>query len=143
MTKTTTQAMPKPLTGWIKFLITLLIIGGVGSFIWSQLPSGAYPTDLSRIGTGQPALVLAFDMNYGGGMAVMELMNEIRGEYTGKVDFLVAHLGMADGQAFANKHGASDGTIMLFTANGTPSGKLYHPQSVDALRQALNNALGF
>jgi hypothetical protein len=142
MTENNTKALPKPLSGWTKFLITLLIIGGVGGFIWTKLPSGAYPTDLSRIGSGQPTLVLAYDMNYAGGMAVMELMNEIRADYAGKVDFLVAHLGMAEGQAFANKHGASDGTVMLFTGDGKPGGKLYQPQSVDALRQALNDALG-
>jgi hypothetical protein len=142
MTETNTRTPPKPLSGWTRFLITLLIIAGVGGFVWTQLPSGSYPTDVSRVGSGQPTLVLAYDMNYGGGMAVMELLNEIRADYAGKVDFLVAHLGMADGQAFANKHGASDGTVMLFTGDGTPGGKLYHPESVDALHQALNNVLG-
>ncbi len=142
MTENHTRTLPKPLSGWTRFLITLLIIGGVSSFIWTQLPGGAYPTDLSRIGSGQPTLVLAYDMNYAGGMAVMELLNEIRDDYDGKVDFLVAHLGMPDGQAFADKHGASDGTVLLFTSDGKPGGKLYQPQSVDALRQALNDALG-
>lgn len=142
MTENNTKTLPKPFSGWTKFLITLLIIGGVGGFIWTQLPSGAYPTDLSRIGSGQPTLVLAYDMNYAGGMEVMELMNEIRADYAGKVDFLVAHLGMADGRAFAEKHGASDGTVMLFSGDGTPGGKLYHPESIEVLRQALNDALG-
>jgi hypothetical protein len=142
LTENNTKTLPKPLSGWTKFLITLLIIAGVGGFIWTQLPSGAYPTDLSRIGSGQPTLVLAYDMNYAGGMAVMELMNEIRADYAGKVDFLVAHLGMADGQAFADKHGVSDGTVILFNGDGTPDGKLYHPESVEVLRQALNDALG-
>jgi hypothetical protein len=81
------------------------------------------------------------DMNNGDGIKKMELLNDIHAEYAGKVDFLVAHLGMADGQAFANNHGASDGTVMLFTGDGTPGGKLYHPDSVDALHQALNSVL--
>lgn len=130
----------KGLSRSAKLLVSLLIIAVLGGFIWSQLPRGAYPTDLSRVGSGQPALVLAYDMNYAGGMAVMELMNDIRADYAGKVEFLVAHLGMEDGQAFARLHDAGDGSVLLFNAEGKSVGTLHHPKSVDALRQALDKA---
>lgn len=127
---------------WRKRLFTILFIAGVSSFIWSQLPDGGYPTDLSQIGSGRPALVLAHDSNYTGGMAVMDLMNEIRHDYAERVDFLVAHLGMADGQEFARRHGARDGVVLLFSPDGRNVGALHQPQSIDELRRALNQAFG-
>lgn len=127
---------------WQKFLLTLLVMAGVGGFIWSQLPSGSYSTDLSRIGGGRPAVVLAQDSNYSGGMAVMELMNEIRGDYAERVEFLVAPLSMADAQAFARRHAAADGTVLLFAADGRRVGVLHYPRSAGELRQALSQAFG-
>lgn len=126
---------------WRNRLLTILFIVGVGSFLWSQLPDGGYPTDLSQIGNGRPALVLAHDSNYAGGMTVMYLMNEIRHEYADRVDFMVAHLGLAEGQEFARRHGARDGVVLLFTGDGRNVSVLYQPQKVDELRVALNQAL--
>ena len=127
---------------WSKWLITMLIMAAVGSLIWSQLPRGAYPTDLSRVGAGKPALVLAHDANFAAGMAVMELMNVIRDDYAGEVEFLVAHLGMQDGQIFASRHAAGDGSVLLFSAKGELIDTLHQPQTTDALRQALTQAFG-
>lgn len=128
---------------WRKRLWILAFIAAVGSFVWSQLPDGSYPTDLTRIGAGRPALVLAHDSNYAGGMAVMSLMNEIRHDYAERVDFLVAHLGMADGQAFARRHGIRDGAVVLFSGDGQKLGVIDQPQDVEALRRALSQGFGF
>lgn len=127
---------------WRKLLLIVLIALPVASFIWSQLPSGAYPTDLSRIGAGRPAVVLAHDANYAGGMAVMELMNDIRGDYAEQVEFLVAHLGMADAREFASRHAATDGTVLLFAGDGRRVSVMHQPQSTGELRQALSQAFG-
>ena len=121
----------------------IVFIVSVSSFIWSQLPDGSYPTDLSQIGTGRPALVLAQDSNYSGGMEVMYLMNQIRQDYADRVSFMVAHLGMAEGQEFARRHGARDGVVLLFSGDGKNVTILNQPQSVDELRRALNQAFGF
>lgn len=128
---------------WRKRLLTVAFILGVGSFIWGQLPDGSYPTDLTKIGTGRPALVLAHDSNYTSGMAVMSLMNEIRHDYAEHVDFLIAHLGMADGQEFARRHGVRDGVVVLFSADGQKVGILDQPQKIEELRRALNQGFGF
>lgn len=136
------SARHAPWPRWSKWLITLLIMAAVGSLIWSQLPRGAYPTDLSRVGAGKPALVLAHDANFAAGMAVMELMNVIRDDYAGEVEFLVAHLGMQDGQAFARRHAAGDGSVLLFSAKGELVDTLHQPQTADALREALAQAFG-
>jgi len=143
MTNSAATPSKSPASRWRNRLFTILFIVGVSSFIWSQLPDGSYPTDLSKIGTGRPTLVLAHDSNYSGGMEVMYLMNEIRDDYTGRVDFLVAHLGMADGQEFARRHGARDGVVLLFSGDGRNVSVLNQPQSIDELRLALNQAFGF
>ena len=126
----------------MKWPLILLSIVAVALLLWQALPGGAYPTDLSRVGAGRPTLVLAQNNNYVGGAEVMELMNGIRGEYAERVDFLVAHLGMADAQVFAGRHGARDGTVLLFSGDGRCVGMLQQPQSADELRRALAAAFG-
>ena len=96
---------------WAKTLLTLAIMIVVGALIISQLPRGAFPTDLSRIGQGTPALVVARDINFLAGAEVMDLLNSIRPEYHDRVEFLAAHLGHPDGQAFARRHDMRDGTV--------------------------------
>ncbi len=127
---------------WLKWPLILLSLAGVAAFLWQALPGGAYPTDLSRVGAGRPTLVLAHDSNYVGSATVMELMNGIRGDYAERVDFLVAHLTMDDAQAFAERHAARDGTVLLFAADGRRVGVLHMPQSAEELRQALGQAFG-
>lgn len=127
---------------WLKWSLMLLALAGLGAFLWQALPRGAYPTDLSRIGAGRPTLVLAHDANYVGSASVMELMNRIRGDYAGRVDFLVAHLAMDDAQVFAARHAARDGTVLLFAADGRRVGVVHMPQNADELRRALAQAFG-
>ena len=127
---------------WRRRLIITGITVAFGSFIWRQLPKGRYPTDLSRIGQGQPALVLAIDSNYSGGASVMELLNDVRHDFADSVQFLVASLALPNGQAFANQHQASDGMVLLFDAKGQRMAVLYAPQTQDELRKALKQALG-
>ncbi|WP_088279012.1 hypothetical protein [Ideonella sp. A 288] len=123
-------------------MFTLIALGAIVALIWRQLPSGAYPTDLTRIGQGRPAVVLAHDSNHTGGFAVMELMNAVRGDHDGQVEFLVAHLGLAEGKAFASRHGARDGIVLLFDGQGKRVGALDQPQTTDELRQAMASAFG-
>lgn len=137
-----TSNRSKPWPRWSKFVLTALFMTSVGAFVWSQLPKGSYPTDLSRIGAGRATVVLAQDANYAGGMAVMELLNTVRGDYAERVEFLVAHLGMADGQEFARQHAAHDGTVVLFAGDGSRLQTLHQPKSADELRVALNQAFG-
>lgn len=129
----------KGLPRWAKGLIYLLIIGAVGALAWSQLPRGGYPTDLTRIGQGQPALVLAYDNNSMGGMEVMALLDDLRGDYAGRVELLVAQLSMEDGHAFAQRHGAANGSVMLFLGAGAHVRTLHMPNS-HMLRVALDEA---
>jgi hypothetical protein len=137
------NSVSSPASSWRKRFIVILLVVGIGGFIWSQLPGAAYPTDLSKIGTGRPTLVLAHDSGGSAGMEVMFLMNEIRHHYADRVDFLVAHLGRPDGQEFARRHGAQDGFVLMFSSDGRSLGALPQPKSVDELRRALKQAFGF
>jgi hypothetical protein len=133
------DATPSP---WRRRLIVAGIVIAFGGFIWSQLPKGSYPTDLSRIGQGQAALVLAMDSNYLAGASVMHLLNDMRHDFADSVQFLVASLALPDGQAFARQHQAGDGTVVLFDAKGQRVAVLHVPQTENELRQALQDAFG-
>ena len=129
------------LPAWAKAALTFVALGLVGALLWSQLPKGGYPTDLSRIGNGRPAVVLAHDANYTAGMEVMAMLHPIREEHAERIDFLVAHLGMADAQAFARQHGVSDGSVLLFRGDGQRIGVI-RPGSEEDLRLAITKAFG-
>jgi hypothetical protein len=124
-----------------KWLIYLAIIGGVLALVWSQLPRTPYSTDLARIGQGKPALVLAYDIQSMGGMAVMAMMDDLRAEYAGRVAFLVAPLGAPNGQAFGTRFGATNGSVVMFSAKGNAVGTVYLPANTAELKNALESLL--
>lgn len=125
---------------WGTRLGYLVFFVAMGAFIWSQLPRGAYPTDLSRIGAGQPALVLAYDISSMGGMEAMRLLDSLRDEYSSRVAFLVADLGVPEGQALAQRHSAASGTVMTFASNGDHLRTLHYPMTSAMLREAMDSA---
>ncbi|MFO8003463.1 hypothetical protein [Thioalkalivibrio sp.] len=126
--------------GWAKTVITVAVIVGAVALIFTQLPRGAFSTDLSRVGQGTPALVVARDINFLAGAEVMDLLNTIRPEYGDRVEFLAAHLGHPDGQAFARRHDMRDATVVLFSGDGRRLATLRAPQGADQVREALREA---
>lgn len=135
----TTKSVTR-MPAWAKMLITMVIIVGAGALMISQLPRGVFPTDLSRIGQGTPALVVARDISYLEGAEVMDLLNGIRHEYGDRVEFLAAHLGHPDGQAFAHRHGMRDGSVVVLAGDGSRVAVLHQPRSADVIHQALEQA---
>jgi hypothetical protein len=127
---------------WLKWPVVLLSLAAMAALLWQALPGAGYPTDLSRVGAGRPVLVLAHDTNSVGSAEVMELMNGIRADYAERVDFLVAHLALPEAQAFAERHAARQGSVLLFTAEGRRVGVLHMPESAEDLRRALAQAFG-
>jgi hypothetical protein len=118
------------------------VLVALGAFAFSQLPEGSYPTDLTRIGQGQAAVVLVMDSNYLDGAAVMHLMHDVRDEFRHSVHFLAASMGRDDGRAFAEQHQVSDGHVLLFDARGQRVAVLRAPQSQKELRDAVRDAFG-
>lgn len=129
------QGMPRRATA----LITIAIIIAATALIYTQLPKGALSTDLSRIGQGAPALVVARDINYVAGGEVMDLMVAMRPHYGDRLEFRVAHLGRPEGQDFARRYSARDGTVVLFAADGSRLTSLHAPQTEAEIRGALES----
>lgn len=126
---------------WVKVLIGLLVIVGAGVFLVTQLPGRPFSTDLTRIGGGTPALVVARDSNYMAGADVMDLINLFRSHYEDRVEFLAVHMGHPDGQAFARRHQMQDATVILFNAAGEPLERWHGPQTAEGLEAALRAML--
>jgi hypothetical protein len=141
MTSTTSEAGRTPARTWLRWLLGLAAAAAMSVYVWQQLPGAAYPTDLTRVGAGTPTLVLMHDLGFVAGGEVMERMNHLRADYAGRVDFLVANLKTPTGAAFAQRHGVRDGTVLLFSADGRPTGVLHQPDSAQ-LRSALDKAFG-
>jgi hypothetical protein len=126
---------------WIRTLIILTSTVLIGSVLWLLLPKGSFSNDLTRVGQGQPALVMLREVHVMGGDLVMEQMLHIHPEFQDSVEFLVVHTGHPDGQAFAADHNISDGSLVLFDANGVVLGRSARPESADALRQFITELL--
>lgn len=126
--------------GWVKALITLAIVVAAAALIWSQLPRGAFATDLDRIGQGQPAVVVVRDVNFVTGAEVMDRLNRVRPDYADRIEFLAAHQGRPDGQEFARRHDVRDGAVVLFDARGRRVGALEAPETEAEIRQLLDRA---
>lgn len=137
-----TKPVAKP-TGnpWIRTLIIVASTVVIGAVLWMMLPKGSFSNDLSRVGQGLPALVMLREVHVMGGDLVMEQMLHIHPEFQDSVEFLVVHTGHPDGQAFASDHNISDGSLVLFAANGEVLGRSGRPGSADALRQFITDLL--
>ncbi len=126
---------------WNRWWIGLLIVAGVAALAWSQLPRGPYSTDLTRLGQGRAAMVLAYDNQSMGGMEVMAMMDKLRPVYEDRLHFLVAPLGAPQGQAFGQQHGAVNGTVVFFSPSGRVWRQVHLPPDADALRGHLEGLL--
>jgi hypothetical protein len=137
-----TKPVAKP-TGnpWIRTLIIVASTVLIGAVLWLLLPKGSFSNDLTRVGQGQPALVMLREVHVMGGDLVMEQMLHIQAEFQDSVEFLVVHTGHPDGQAFAAEHNISDGSLVLFDAQGQVLGRSARPESADALRQFITELL--
>ena len=113
----------------------------IGAVLWLLLPKGSFSNDLTRVGQGQPALVMLREVHVMGGDRVMEQMLLIQAEFQDSVEFLVVHTGDPDGEAFAAEHNISDGSLVLFDAEGQVLGRSARPESADALRQFITELL--
>ncbi|VAW44722.1 hypothetical protein MNBD_GAMMA04-60 [hydrothermal vent metagenome] len=137
----TTAAPKAPLATWKKWLIYTFVLGASAILIWTQLPQSPYPTDLNRIGAGQPAVVLIYDVNSSGGMTVMKLLEPLREKYGDQVQFLVASMGLPDGRDFARHYKISSGAVVFFLGDATHSSTVRAPESTEDLREALKKVL--
>ena len=106
-----------------------------------NLPRG-YSDDLSRIGKGKAAVVLVRDKNAVQTFDLMEVMNGIRDQYAGQVEFLLTDFDTPQGRAFIAAHGAARVTLVLLDADGKLVKVLYPPQTAGSVQQEIAAALG-
>lgn len=137
-----TKPMDQPAGNrWLRTLMILTSTALIGSVLWLLLPKGSFSNDLTRVGQGQPALVMLREVHVMGGDLVMEQMLHIHPEFQDSVEFLVVHTGHPDGQAFAANHNISDGSLVLFDAEGEVLARSARPESPDALRNFITDFL--
>jgi hypothetical protein len=106
-----------------------------------NLPRG-FSDDLSRIGKGKAALVLVRDKNAVQSFELIEVMNAIRDQYNGQVEFLLTDFNSPEGRSFITDNKADRVTLVLLDANGKMAKVLYPPQSAESVRQAIAGVLG-
>jgi hypothetical protein len=122
---------------WIVGVILLMFATAVAM----NLPRG-YSDDLSRIGKGKAAVVLVRDKNAVQSFDLMEVMNGVRDQYAGRVEFLLTDFNTPEGRAFIAAKGGARVTLVVLDANGKMTNVLYPPQTTESVEQAIAGVLG-
>jgi len=120
--------------------LSLAVLAAVGYFltIGSGRPIG---TDLSVIGKGKPALVLAYENYSPGGGNALNSLRKIRSDYDARMDFVVADLGTPQGRAFADRYQLLDSQAVFFRQDGQPLRVTGIPNNEQQLREHLESKL--
>lgn len=118
-------------------LIALVTIGyfvqmGVGKSISS---------DLSVIGQGKPALVLAYENYSPAGGEALNRLRQVKADFDLRLDFIVADLGTPLGLAFANRYQLIDGQAIFLKQDGKPLQVTNIPADEQELRRRLESKL--
>ena len=106
-----------------------------------NLPRG-YSDDLSRIGKGQPAVVLIRDKNAVSSFDLIQVLDGVRDQYAGKIEFLLVDFDTPEGRAFITANNTTPITLVLFDAGGNPMKVLHAPQSIEHVQQELAITFG-
>ena len=122
-------------------LIIALILVAAGILI-SLLPRG-YSRDLSQIGKAGNVVVQIHDHNQVSSQLLMDALNTLRGDYEGRVTFLVADVYTTEGTDFAAKMGTSSAALILFAPDGGKLSALYGQQDVVTIKKALDQAFRY
>lgn len=131
-------ATPPRKSPFTKVIITAFVLGLAGLIVWN-LPRG-YSNDLTQIGSGTNIVVQVHDHDLVNSAGLMENLNKIRHEYKGVIEFVIADLKIAEGQAFATAHNVDAVTLVFFAPDGSQLGTAQGVQDLDTLRNTLNQA---
>lgn len=96
-------------------------------------------TDLSVVGQGRPALVLAYENFSPSGGEALDRLRQVRSDYESRLDFLVADLGTPEGRAFANRFQLLDGQAVFLKQDGQP----LRVTNISADERELRNQLDY
>lgn len=98
-------------------------------------------SNLSVIGQGKPALVLAYENFSPTGGQALDRLRQVREDYESRLDFVVADLGTPQGRAFASRYRLVDGQAVFLGQNGQPLRVTTIPNNEQALRSQLDQEL--
>jgi len=99
---------------------TLFVILGASVFLilaFMLLPKG-FSDDLSKMGQGKAAVVLIHDKGSVRSLDLMTLLNKVRSDYSGKVEFFVVDIATREGRMFRQQQNDDSIVLVLFSANG-------------------------
>lgn len=121
---------------WRNFGITVAVIAVVLVVMIIASPRG-FETDLTKIGTGTPALVLVYDPNLVVTGEQLHELNQVRDEFEPKMHFLLADVGYEQARVFIDAHNTHPGMMLVFSAEGELLTRLAAPVAAERLRQEL------
>lgn len=113
-------------------LVSIALLTGLAWIAMQQLGGRPMSADLSRIGQGKAALVLAFENYSPASQEAMSLINQVRADYEAEIDFLVADLGTPRGSEFVRRFDLINGSAVLL--NGDGRAVRVYPLDGDALQ---------
>ena len=120
--------------------VSLVAIMAIGYFV--QMSVGkSISSDLSVIGQGKPALVLAYENYSPAGGEALNRLRQVESDYDSRIDFIVADLSTPQGQAFANRYQLFDGQAIFLKLNGKPLQVTGIPADEQKLRLRLESKL--
>lgn len=140
-----TTAQPERITPqarrWARWL-TIAAIAVFAGAVLTLLPRG-YSRDLSQIGKGVNAVVQIHDHNQVSSQQLMDALNKLRGDYEGRVIFLVADIYTPEGKEFATAHGTESAALVFFAPNGEKLTMLHGLQDKDTIRKNIDQAFHY
>jgi len=104
------------------------------------LPKG-FSDDLTIIGKGSVAVVLTHDKNSMNGIEMMDLLNKVRSDYKGEVEFLVVDVNTLKGQTFMQQQRVGAIVLVLFDPDGTRGDMIGGDIGEQELRSAFDSIL--
>ena len=117
----------------------LVLLAGV--FVATGLLRAPMGSDLSVVGNGRPALVLAYENYSPAGGDALNRLKQVRADYEDRLQFVVADLGTPGGRAFAGRFNLADGVAVFLTRAGEATAVMTIPANEDALRRQLDRHL--
>jgi hypothetical protein len=122
-------------------LLTLGVIVAVLVIAFLMLPKG-FSDDITRIGQGSNVVVLMHNKEAVQSLDLMALLDSVRADYAGRIEFLAVDIDTDAGKSFMEREQIGGSTLLLFDPDGTRRGVLVSVRDEQTLRAALDNAFG-
>lgn len=118
--------------------IAVAVLGGGGWYLVDTVRATMAEHDLSRLGTGTPAIVQIHDPQCRLCIALQKEARKALAKFDdGQLDYIVANIRTPEGSALAAKYGVSNVTLLLFDAKGNMVEVLNGPRNENILLSAF------